>query len=209
MNNLRLKASTRPQISFLYNKVLECDHKGFKYIIDGHDITVDIPAGAVSEGKTIEFEVGVAVNGPFKFPENVRPISPIIWIDIRFLDDNAMNEFKKPFQMTIPHCLSELTKNGHQICLVKAEYDTVGERAKPQYTFIQCQNFANFLVEENYGVMQTNRTNGMFSITVAVFKNSESNLSYCLAQVNLPPSPPTYGFYFYAILDLASHKRVS
>ena len=212
-NDLRLSASTRPCIYFLYNKTLKCDHNGFKYIIDGHDITVDIPAGAVPEGKIIEFEVGVAVSGPFKFPENVRPISPIIWI--HFQDDNVMNEFEKPFQMIIPHCLSGLTRNAYQISLVKAEYDTVTvveERAKQQYTFIQCKNFANFLVEENCGVLQTNETNGMFSITVALLKNSESvmtNLNYCLAQVNLPPSPPNYEFHFYAIMDLASHKRVS
>ena len=32
---------------------------------------------------------------------------------------------------------------------------------------------------------------------------------YCLAQVDLPSSPPIYEFDFYALLDLASHKRVS
>ena len=157
----------------------------------------------------------MAVRGPFKFPETFQPISPIIWI--HFLDDS---EFEKPFQMIIPHCLSELTRNNHQICLIKAsEYDTVnvvGERANQQYTFIHFQNniISNFQIKENYGVLQFEATgvNGIFSIAVALFQNSESvmtNLNYSIARVNLPPSPPIYEFHFYAILDLASHKRVS
>ena len=210
-SNLGEKASTRsildyrPHISYLHNETLKCDCNGLNYTINGHDITVDIPQGAVPEGKNIEIEVGVAVNGPFGFPENAMPISPFFWI--RLLDGNVKSELQKAFKIVLPHCFARDKLLHHQISFVKAEYETVHEeRAKQLYMFTQCQVSTNFWIEEMCGILQTN-SGGIFSITMAPIESSD--IAYCLAQVDLPPSPPTHEFHFYGILNLASHRRVS
>ena len=73
------EAEKRAHIPFLYHKLLECDHCGLEYTIEDHDVTLRIPPGAVSTGKKIYFEIGVAMYGPFIFPDNFQPISPILW----------------------------------------------------------------------------------------------------------------------------------
>ncbi len=71
------------KVPFLHHEVLECDHRGLTHTISDYDITLRIPEGAVSKGDTVHFEVGVCVYGPFRFPENTRSISPIIWLCLR------------------------------------------------------------------------------------------------------------------------------
>ena len=50
------------------------------YTITEHDITLRIPEGAVAIGKFSHLEMGAAMYGPFTFPENTQPISPILWL---------------------------------------------------------------------------------------------------------------------------------
>ena len=65
-------AEKTAHVPFLDHQMLEIDCAGQEYtnnIID-HDITLKIPEGAVAKGEKIHFEVGVAMYGPFIFPEN-------------------------------------------------------------------------------------------------------------------------------------------
>ena len=62
-------------VPFLDHHLLECDSTGREWTNVDYDITVRIPEGAVDEGEKIHFEVGVALYGPFIFPDNTRPIS--------------------------------------------------------------------------------------------------------------------------------------
>lgn len=99
-------AEERAKVPFLHHEVLECDHRGLTHTISDHDITLRIPEGAVSEGDTVHFEVGVSTYGPFQFPENNRPISPIIWICL--LEKNY--ELQEMFEFSLPHFLTYLTE---------------------------------------------------------------------------------------------------
>ena len=196
----RVKALT----PFLHYEHVECDHNGKKYIVNGHDILVDIPAGAIPEGMTFKFEIGVAVSGPFSFPENSRLISPILWIYP--LEDY---ELKKPIQIILPHCFAGLTKeetNHDKVCFSQADIAIGGDETF--YPFIQCQLAANFQNEENYGMLQSSLFGLFCIILLGKLENNTTNLNYCLAKVNLPPSTSSCEFHFYALLDLPSHKRV-
>lgn len=82
--------------------MLICDHCGTEYIIDDHDITLRIPEGAVPVGESIKFEIGVVLYDPFIFPENTRPISPIVWLCIQ--EDIELKKVK-PIQLILPHFL--------------------------------------------------------------------------------------------------------
>ena len=64
--------------STVYNR-LQCDSNGIEYTIEEYDITLRIPKGAVSEDQVIHFEIGISMasHGPFTFPDNTQPISPL------------------------------------------------------------------------------------------------------------------------------------
>ena len=89
-----------------FTRVVVCDSRGGKYEVPDHGITIQIPPDAV-EG-TVEFEVGIAAHGSFRFPPNLRPISAIVWLAVhdRSDDKSATFVFKKPVDIHMPHFLN-------------------------------------------------------------------------------------------------------
>ena len=79
---------------------IKCDSTGYTYTNTKHDITVCIPLGSLPEGTVISMKIGVNLYGAFRFPEDVRPISPILWL----CADQNIN-FLKPLEVTLPHFL--------------------------------------------------------------------------------------------------------
>ena len=134
------EAERTAQVPFLDHQMLECDCSGREYTNNDHDITLRIPEGAVADGEKVHFEVGVAMYGPFIFPENTQPISPILWLCL--LEENA--QLKKPFQIILPHYLTGLSKERliqyHQVGFAKAGHnDYTFEGSQMTYKF-QCCN---------------------------------------------------------------------
>ena len=81
-------------------QVLPCDHSGGQYKYPGHSITIRIPKESVTEN--IDLNVGVVVHGSFDFPDNLRPISAILWLHVQ---DNLNFQFQQPIEVHLPHYL--------------------------------------------------------------------------------------------------------
>lgn len=187
------------QTDFYFSQRFKCDCSSQKYILDGHDIMIIIPEGAVADGEKVELDIGVAMYGPFIFPENTQPVSPILWL----YPQKAPVELKKPLQVIIPHCLTGLTKDGlrqRQVCFMKSDIDT-----DSQYHFSQYSSDKDFLFD-NYGALETLHF-GLFGFA-KLGNTHQLRMNYSLARVYLPSSPPIYSFHFYAIFNLPTHKRV-
>ena len=86
------------QTSTLY----DCTNKGMTYVDETNDVILEIPEGAIPEEERLTVDVGVALFGPFQFPEGLRPVSPVFWACVR---DNSKFQFLKPVTVTIPHFL--------------------------------------------------------------------------------------------------------
>lgn len=87
-------------------EVLKCDYNGIEnYTLKDHGITIKIPKGAIPKGKVVHIELAVTLCGPFSFPNNTRPISPILW-----MCPQEKIEFKQPFEVTLPHILTRLNQ---------------------------------------------------------------------------------------------------
>ena len=99
------EAKSQANIPFLHHQVLECDSSCQEFYIEDHDITLTIPEGAVTKGRKLYLEVGVAMYGPFIFSRDVQPVSPILWL-CPLNEDFAVN---KPFQIKLPHYLTGLS----------------------------------------------------------------------------------------------------
>lgn len=143
--------SEAEKIPFLFHKLLEINNNGLVYTIEDHDITVRFPDGTVAVGETLQFEIGVVMYGPFKFVDDVRPISPILWICPL---DQAI-KLHKPFQLVLPHFLPGERVQDHQIAFAKANHRNSEEN---HYTFCVCDTKPMFATtgSKSYGILETN-----------------------------------------------------
>ena len=200
-------------VPFLDHQMLECDCNGREYTNVDHDITLRIPEGAVAKGEKIHFEVGVAMYGPFHFPENTKPISPILWLCI--LEEGV--ELKKPFQIILPHYLTGVSKERiehHQVRFAKAnhnDYTIIGGQIiyKFQHCITEPQILHASSGYRNYGILvskhccfyclQANETHELTMETV-----------YCLVRIESDSSltPGLCEIYFSAIFFLDTCLRV-
>ena len=149
----------RAHVPFLHHEILECDSNGLKYTNAEHAITLRIPKCAVPDNKKIHFEVGVAMYGPFNFPKNTQPISPILWLCI--LEKDV--ELKKPIRIDLPHFLSGLTPDrlllDHQAGFAKANHnDAIFKNGEQMcYRFFPCEMKSRFVFKgcKGYGILSS------------------------------------------------------
>jgi hypothetical protein len=100
-------------------KQFTCDQRGAELLID--DIRVTIPPGAIPD-RTVQVEMGVAMYGPFKFPENYRPVSPMLWFCIK---EPKGVELSLPIEFMLPHIITE--NSDGRLVFAKARHSIPGE----------------------------------------------------------------------------------
>lgn len=193
--------SEHHRIPFLHHEicVIECD-KEYEYLVHGHDVVLKIPRNAlpVADQHKVCIEVGVAMYGPFNFPENIHPISPILWLNL--IDKNT--QITKPFQISLPHCLAKVINE--QVCFVRTDTENVGVND----LYGKCTICGGGDIYANHGILETSCYSGLYCLAL-VNSSHCTDMNYCLAQVNVLPSPALNEFYFYALYNLPTHKRVS
>ena len=132
--------------------LLECTHHGRTYWDDTNDFGLDIPAGAIPEGVTLSIDIGVALYGPFQFPQGLRPASPVFWICVRQLE---FSEFEKPIIVTLPHFFSLKNQDAIEslgLAFLKAKH----ERNKNQmFEFLPTDGITYFEPHKKVGVLET------------------------------------------------------
>ena len=183
-------AEEEAEIPFLYHEVLECDYRGLIHTISDHDITLRVPEGAVTKGDTVHFELGVSMYGPFRFPENARPISPIIWLCL--LEEDS--ELQEELEMHVPHFFMHLTEQRiqqHRVRFAKAHHDySVETRANcdMSYNFRQFGSQPSFIHKEGkcYAVLASKHY-CFLCLSVDNSRELAMDAGYCL--VRIEPSP--------------------
>ena len=200
-------AEKRAEIPFLYHQVLECSYRGLTHTISDHDITIKIPEGAVSEGETVHIEFGVSMYGPFRFPENTRPISPIIWLCL--LEEDY--ELKEMFEISVPHFFMHLTEQrirDHQVHFAKAHHKHIQVKDKhASYTFHQLDTQPSFIAknDKHYAILESKHC--CFLCLAKHTRNTYKlamDAGYCL--VRIEPSPDEV--YFVATFSLSTCLQV-
>ena len=189
--------------------MLECTYDGLEYADDVHDITLRIPKGAVTVGQKIHFEVAVTMYGPFRFPENMQPISPILWLCL--LEEDS--ELLEPFQIIIPHYLTGITKDKyqyHQICFVKACHnESVFENDQINYIFHQCDTKPQFASYggKSFGILISKHC-CFYCLLANSTKETVRDSEYTLSRVERCPGPQTNEIYFLVTYFLSSCLKV-
>ena len=130
----------------------QCTHDGIWYDDEHNDFGLEIPAGAIPVGESITIDIGVALYGPFQYPEGLRPVSPVFWVCVR---DRKDFQFLKPVKVTIPHCLTiESHDNIESLGLTFLKGD---HEMNPQQMYQLQQAEGDLLIEplKEYVVIQT------------------------------------------------------
>ena len=96
-------------------EVLSFNHMGAKYRNEGMGVMIEIPEGAVEEGMVFTVKVGIALHGPFNYPINVHPISPVL-----LLCPEEEIHLLKPIKIVLPHIMDSLQED--EVTLLKAHH---------------------------------------------------------------------------------------
>ena len=80
-----------------------CNFEVQSHYCEDTDFRLVIPEGAIPVGDSITIDIGVALFGPFQYPPNIRPVSPVFWVSVR---GQQNYQFLKPLRVTMEHCLN-------------------------------------------------------------------------------------------------------
>ena len=169
-------------------EVLACDSRGCEYWNPDHDITIRIPPNAIPLGVTVQLEVAVALYGPFKFPNNSSPISPILW-----LCSQKDIVFRKPIEIILPHFVSDIRNSDINFAKADHKWYSIDESGMKCYIFNPVgTTFVNIKEgTQNYGLLSVNHC-CYFCLTADSSFSSDLALGagYCFWCIEKPLSPP-------------------
>lgn len=199
---------------FLQSKItrLKINNSGGKYSIKSHDITLKIPPSAIKEenASLIDLEVGVMLNGPFVFPQHIRPISPIVWICVR-----NKASLCKPIDITLPHFIKTLDVNDSKMLgmqFMKADHHarTLAD-GKKRFLFDRIGNNNTTCFKSQTGNLQTNH---FCFLCIAALESRAlyERASYCLSRadpVTWNPSIQTQEIHFIVSYNMETCLKVS
>jgi len=126
--------------------------RGGRYHSEDDDFTLTVPEGAVPTGDSISIQVGVVPYspvGPFKYPDGVRPVSPIVWFC-----STPKFEFLKPIEISLPHCIDCIDEDDYRnLLFLKADH-TPNQNSK-MFHFELTDGRASFALNTSRGTLST------------------------------------------------------
>ena len=165
-------------------QVFTCDSDGGVFHSPQHGVTVKIPSGAIPDSSPpITFEFGIALNGPFEFPPDVKPISPFVWL----CTDTPGFVFQRLVEVTVPHFISLHQSDCEKLAFMKANH----READDEYVFRECSEKMKFKARSNHGVLLTAHT-CFLCIAWKLPENVITRANFCLMKVM--PKFPDHNF---------------
>ena len=163
-----------------------CDHRGSTLSI--HDITVTIPPGAIPDEVAAHIEMGVALYGPFKFPDNCQPVSPILWFCIQ-------EDIKPllPLSFRLPHVIADLSQAN--ITFAKAgHHHTYRDSMKRNMFTFEPVNIgeSDFTRESGYGYLSSKHCCFLCLSAENITQDLALQKGYCLHILTENRSPASY-----------------
>lgn len=158
-----------------------CDEYKKELRID--DICITFPSGAIPAGVTAHVEIGVALHGPYSFPDGYQPVSPIIWLCIQ-----EEFELLVPISIELPHMVMDI--EGMGLTFAKANhlkycYDSTN--GSKVFVFKNVTGGTSFFtnlteetaVESGYGILHVKHC-CLYCILAKKSPTLEKNIGYCL-----------------------------
>ena len=172
----------------------ECTHDRRLYYDEQNGFGLDIPAAAIPKGESITIDIGVALYGPFQYPEGLRPVSPVFWVCVR---GQKYFQFVKPVKVTIPHCLN-LKYNDIGLTFLKGDHEI---NSQQKYQFQQAEDVP-IEPPKMYGVIQTTH---FCCLCLSCIETPEffEKASFCMCSVipeKFLPHQSSHAYFFITLL---------
>ena len=160
---------------------LTCTCDGITFHNDHHEFGLEIPKGAIPKEESINIDIGVALYGPFKYPNGLRPVSPIFWICTQ---DSGFSKFKKPVTVTIPHCVSLERANSLGLTFLKGKHEVNSHKV---YQFQEVEEESEMVFEAHH-TRATLRATHFCSLCIASKISPElvKSTNFCICAA-IPP----------------------
>ena len=174
-------------------------HKGGYYCNDHNDFVMEIPGGAIPEGERITIDIGVALYGPFLYPEDLKPVSPVFWLCIC---DQKDFHFLKPLKVTIPHCLNHESHDDIEsldLTFLKGDHELNPQQL---YQFQQATGYAHIEPLKRSGMFQTTHFCSL-CILGKISQRAIQKAMFCVYAAipcTMSPREPAYVYFFVTFL---------
>ena len=137
-------------------KELRFDCNGGNFHSPEDDYHLTVPKAAIPEKLgLISMQCGVIPYGPFgpfKYPDGVKPVSPIVW----FCSTPSV-KFQKPVEITIPHCYDcDSEEDSQSLAFFKANHN-VSDSDPPTFHFLkETEGVSSFPLNTSHGTLHSN-----------------------------------------------------
>ena len=184
-------------------------HDGGQYTSEVHGTRISVPRGAVKKHTMLNLQIGVALQGPFSFPDTKRPVSPIVWLGV-----NPKIKLKKPIEITVPHFVKTASQStSEKLTFLKAASKSTSGRKKHEekYHFSEVAENDQRFNRDSQGTVHVLSKDFHFFCVAKNMSNSTLTANYCL----LPAIPrqvgqaTTWKVHYYIIYLLKTYIHVS
>ena len=183
--------------------VIKCDKRGGRYHNQNHNFSLTILPQSIQEDIDIVIEFAVALVGPYRFPEALTPVSPILWVRMR--KDNGTEKLRKPLEIMIPHAVncSQHTKLLRLLC---------SQSIGVSYNFDKAHKMSK--IQSGSGILHTKLSKHQYLFCVAAKHSPEvvSRTQYSVVKVAPKPELITdnsWKLYFFVTYSLPTYIEVS
>ena len=190
-----------PKCVELIATLSECTSMGVKHFDESNGFSLEIPKGAIPEGERITIDIGVALYGPFQYPEGLRPVSPVFWLCVR---DRNFFSFLKPVTVTISHFLHLESHDDIEslgLTFLKGDHEM---NSQQMYQFQQAEGDVRLEPLKEHGVLQTTRICLLYMcISSKISEKFIQKASFCLYSAIPPvisPMVPANVYFFVTFL---------
>ena len=117
---------------------------------------------------------GVTIAGPFAYPDNIMPVSPILWVQVQYSSDQA--ELQKPIHITLPHAVN--CNEGSSLLHFMCTYEQ-----KHQIIFKMTQKRA--VISQNKGILFSKLSKRQYFICIGgkFCQEIVAKTQYCIIYV--------------------------
>lgn len=193
------------ELSFI-NKMINfsCAHEGKEIRSTAYDFAVNIRKGTVRKRKSIAFNVGVCLHGPFSFPSDYRLVSPILMVT-----SPTHNKLRKSIEVVLSHCIDIGPQTGKNVSFFRARKMRKNGLAQ-NYHFEPTDSDTNhFEIHDNHGKLSSTEL-GFFCIMIKEVVDTRRKTNYCLVPV-IPKhvEPASWKVHYCVTLHLQAFVKVS
>ena len=201
------KSPTDEQILQFYSKlpfikpveVFQISSRGGQYRNDSLGLCIDVPEGAVPEGRLLQLEIGMCLYGPFKFPGNLYPIAPIL-----MLCPQSNIKLSRRLRITLPHIISDADEGEidfFDVQVIKADHTSLFTATETIFDNIIGESNLSLHTSSNCEVATFELSHFCF-VTLRATANLQElaeRMGYCICPLLPSPKAMSSGNFMYPL----------